>query len=195
MADGDRIDKEKIRRNNVNPFCTHTSYGTLCLVSIIFLLKRWKWGVTVFLFAIVTNYVTEKFPLNITKLAGKVDFRVMTYNMHYGGNAFNPADNPNRLFDLIFPIDGDIIVLQEYSDGGTKVFRERLKEVYPYFALMDSNCKNAIFSKYPIIDNRRDSTSYVQYALLDIKGQKMLIVNCHLESNNYESRSTFANDR
>ena len=107
------------------------------------------------------------------------------------------STNPNPIIQYIANSNADIVCLQEYMVGTLPNFLtqekiERALYMYPYHFTVPLVRKNrysiglAIYSKFPIISSRRiryDSTfNGSTFHELDIKGERLYVINNHLES-------------
>lgn len=142
--------------------------------------------------------VTEQIMPDGTTQVIEVDsLRVLTYNtMALGCVKLNRPDIDIPIFDYIRQTGADVVCLQEYAfsskpEGQSeKRLKEALKDIYPYYAYVNNytrtNCGSALFSKYPITRYERiDTKKYfgsAAYGELDLKGRKLALVNCYLQS-------------
>ena len=123
--------------------------------------------------------------------------KILTYNVMAFGYMDHTEDKPNPILQYIANSDADIVCLQEYMVGTlvnymTQEKVDRMLNMYPYHYLEPLVQKNrysiglAIFSKYPIVNSKKiryDSTfngSVIHE--IDVKGEKLYVVNNHLES-------------
>ena len=143
----------------------------------------------------ITRYFPiHPFPVDITE---KNIIKILTYNVMAFGYQNHTADKPNPIIQYIANSDADIVCLQEYMVGTQPNFLtqekvERALNMYPYHFTVPLVRKNrytiglAIYSKFPITNSRRiryDSTfNGSTIHELDVKGEKLYVVNNHLES-------------
>lgn len=137
-------------------------------------------------------------PINLfagTVPAGAI--KVLSYNtMAFEKNRENTKDNPNPVLEYLKNSNADIICLQEYIVGG----RLKKKDVddalrhYPYKHYYKISASNGLgcYSRFPIL-----SAQPVKYASpnngsiaykIEVKGDTLLVINNHLESNKLTER-------
>lgn len=124
------------------------------------------------------------------------DLKILTYNTcALGRSALNKDALPNKVLDFIKNEDADIVCLQEYTFNNSglseKIIRKELA-AYPHYHFSrasnhTTNSGLAIFSKFPITKTKQiDFKSMYNTSCLyelDIDGQKVTVINNHLESN------------
>lgn len=135
-------------------------------------------------------------PVSISGKKPQRSIRVMSFNVEGFEHDRLPADEPSPILDYLLTSGADIICLQEYTpvpgDIGESQMR-RLGEAYPYFAMLDTHGFAhahgdivAVYSRFPITEWRnieihtRGNT--VGAFHLDIAGQKVWLINAHLET-------------
>lgn len=137
-------------------------------------------------------------PINLfadTVPAGAI--KVLSYNtMAFEKNRANTKDNPNPVLEYLKNSNADIICLQEYIVGGRlkkKDVDDALRD-YPYKHYYKISASNGLgcYSRFPIL-----SAQPVKYASLnngsiaykmEVKGDTLLVINNHLESNKLTER-------
>lgn len=107
------------------------------------------------------------------------------------------------VMDVIRESGADIVCLQEYGftlkkGGHTELqLRDQLRDIYPYYDYTPNNGRKAlgiaIFSKYPIrkgtrIDKRKKDYFSAMYYQVEIKGERIGIVNMHMRSNQIDPK-------
>ena len=130
-------------------------------------------------------------------LSNKNVLKVLTYNVMAFGYQDHTVAKPNPIIQYIAGSDADIVCLQEYMVSSfpnylTQEKVDRALYMYPYHVTVPFVRKNsftiglAIYSKYPIKSSRkiRYDSSFNGSTLheLDINGEKLFVVNNHLES-------------
>ena len=143
----------------------------------------------------VSNYFSvHPFPVDVP---GKKVLKFLTYNVMAFGYMDHTPVKPNPIIQYIANMDADIVCLQEFMVSSfpnylTQEKVDRALYMYPYHVTVPFVRKNsftiglAIYSKYPIRSSRRiryDSTfNGSTIHELDINGEKLIVVNNHLES-------------
>lgn len=121
-------------------------------------------------------------PLNLSTEPPAEAIHLLTYNL------YNKASSPEHpLVRYVMDSGADIVCCQEAMSAGRAEVDDTLARRYPY---RHQECVKqtvlACFSRYPIIDVKTvDFVSHSNAAIaywLDIEGDTVLLVNCHLES-------------
>lgn len=126
--------------------------------------------------------------------------KVLSYNTCLMGQArMSDLRQPVPVVELVRESGADIVCLQEYTfatGGGHTAdrIRRELKDKYPYYDytpyFYSGVCGLALYSRYPIRKGERidkDSRAYspATYYQLEIGGQRVGLVNMHMQSNNF----------
>jgi endonuclease/exonuclease/phosphatase family metal-dependent hydrolase len=145
--------------------------------------------VTLIIFLICWEAIYTYFPIHkkIKKIPEKC-IHVLTYNiMHFGNSNEYLEVNHNPIIQYIVDQNPDIICLQEFkskNQAQLSAIRNALRSTPYYFILP---CGVALFSKYDILSAKKVPLESVSngalIAELNINGEKVTILNCHLESN------------
>ena len=164
----------------------------LLILTIIFAVKKmWKWATMAFFLFLITNYVTQTIPFNLTlgKDSDKADLKVLCYNVRCLNSAY--PDNEIKIARQILAEDPDVIYLCEFA-----LYRNRQldsimnKNSYCRYYISGTNC--VFYSKYLIVSfesiikegmTRKHSLNAM--ALVDVKGTKITIIGCHLSSSHH----------
>ena len=136
-------------------------------------------------------------PINIKHTPAQESIKVLSYNVMGFGGLVKDKQGNNKVLDYLRNSQADIICLQEYSSS-TNTQHVTKKDIlkalanYPYYQIHQVGATHsgnhlALFSKFPIEEaNNLDLESSYNGAVaytLTIKGEKVLLINCHLESN------------
>lgn len=133
-------------------------------------------------------------------------FRVLTYNTCATGKAkLWKKDEPIPVIELARESGADVVCFQEYQfsrKGGYEepVLRATLQKEYPYYHIVyNSDKKNkvmgvAIYSKWPLrvqekIDKREKNYCWAGYYEIEVRGRRIALVNCHLQSNSISDQN------
>ncbi|MDR1119999.1 MAG: endonuclease/exonuclease/phosphatase family protein [Dysgonamonadaceae bacterium] len=127
--------------------------------------------------------------------------KVLTYNvMGFNNTQPHRKNNPNPVLQFIIDSHADIVCIQEHRSHAVDglLSAEQLKKalaMYPYSHLSppgkrsykDGTYGLSIYSKFPILATKK-IPFYSEYngaflSTLDVHGKKLLLVNCHLETN------------
>ena len=146
----------------------------------------------------VENGVTGRTPVDT--------FRVLTYNTCATGKAkLWKKDEPIPVIELARESGADVVCFQEYQfsrKGGYEepVLRAALQKEYPYYHIVyNSDQKNkvmgvAIYSNWPLrvqekIDKREKNYCWAGYYEIEVRGRRIALVNCHLQSNSISDQN------
>jgi len=167
--------------------------GVNVVFLIFWLLNRSKFAVVPIIgFLLCWGPVRRYCPVNIPSDPPKGAIKVLSFNVFM----FNPwntnQDETNPIVDYILNSGADIVCLQEASydlQNPEKIY-STLASAYEYSDTVQKSSPQgdilAIYSRYPIISRERikyDSRYNLSEAyVLNINGQKVLLVNNHLES-------------
>ena len=133
-------------------------------------------------------------------------FRVLTYNTCATGKAkLWKNDETIPVMELARQSGADVVCFQEYQfsrKGGYEEpqLRAVLQKEYPYYHIVyNSDQKHkvmgvAIFSKWPLvmkekIDKREEKYCWAGYYELNVRGRRVALVNCHLQSNSISEKN------
>lgn len=133
-------------------------------------------------------------------------FRVLTFNTCATGKAkLWKKDEPIPVMELARESGADVVCFQEYQfsrKGGYEEpqLRATLQKEYPYYHIVyNSDQKKtvmgvAIFSKWPLvkqekIDKREKKYCWAGYYELNVRGRRVALVNCHLQSNSISDKN------
>lgn len=139
-------------------------------------------------------------------------FRIMTFNTRALGKVkmWN-IKTEIPIIEMVRTCQADVVCLQEYNFNPKKghteqEIRNRLLKEYPYyhFLLYSGREKKdmgiAIYSKWPIVrsekvDDSEDNYCWALYSELKVRGRRMGVLTCHLNSNSIslKNRKLFHN--
>ena len=172
------------------------AFNVLFLVVWCFLRLRTIW-LSLLGFLLCYGPIRTYSPFNFPKDKPHGTIKVLSYNVFMFSSWSEPDAKKNPIVDYIVKSKADntcIHSAQTTLDNKDHIY-STLKEHYPYFKLMIKKKPGAdymvLLSKYPVL--WQDSIPYgsssnqsVAY-MLDIKGNKTLVVNNHFESNGLSS--------
>ena len=146
---------------------------------------------------IISPQLYKYSPYNFSQNIPKDSLKVVSYNVMGFDGVVKDESGENKILNYLKDSDADIICIQEYAEGHNKKHLQR-KDIfkklsaYPYHNIhavggRGSSNQLAIFSKHPILSSEpihyksayNGSMAYV----LNINGQKTLVLNNHFESN------------
>ena len=110
---------------------------------------------------------------------GPSSFTVMSYNV-WGGN-----EQYRRIVEAIDDFEPEVVGLQEVNEQILGEIEQDLLGTYPYHAIAGGE---ALFSQFPIVGHEtlvighEDYPLTVQYAVLDIRGERIGVINAHPHS-------------
>ena len=166
--------------------------------------------------AIVWNLLTESIPMNYFAGSKQGDFTIITWNMNSPDLGIKDSTDWDNAAKTILEQNPDLVCLQEYDTLRNIKLTDLLRKSFPYITTMHQKGNNIILSKFPIgrtltlhIDTskmsmegskefwmrearkvRPESTlsqdRLVMWTTINIKGKKLLLLNCHLGSNHYD---------
>lgn len=130
----------------------------------------------------------------------KIDsLRIFSFNTNLMGQThLSRIKEKIPVISIIRKSKADIVCLQEYGftlkkGGHTEIeLRNELRDIYPYYDYMPNDGRKALgialYSKYPIkkgtrVDKRKKGYFSAMYYQVEIKGQRIGIVNMHMRSN------------
>ena len=122
---------------------------------VLITLRKWKLSCIIGSIAIVTNWQTECFSLNVLSNTEKQKLRLLSYNLNgcLGAGSYINDKNNNiaDLVSLMDSINADVVLLQEYYQTSNQLLIDSLKKRYNFVELQDSlNTGKALFSKFPL---------------------------------------------
>ena len=186
------------------PFLANLGLGfpILLLLQAVFLLfwllvkpKQVKYSIIGLL--IIAPQLFKYCPVNWTKPTPNEAIKVLSYNtMSFGGLTKN-SNHKNEILEYLKDSQADIICLQEYSASSNSKYVtdqdiNKALSTYNYSKINKignnkSGNKLAIYSKYPIkqttiLPLNSSYNGAVAY-VLNVHGEDVLVINCHLESN------------
>lgn len=153
----------------------------------------------------VNNFCPVNF-WNDREETGETRISILSYNVHYFNDyKSHTSKSPNEIVDYIKEQDADIVCLQEFG-----VFRkeegfiteQQIRKALPQYKYYHCSPKSewpkakigmACFSKYPITKVREVELSRKTYNgsslyEIDVKGEKIMLLNNHLESNRFTEK-------
>ena len=153
-------------------------------------------GGCVIIFCLLYNSYTSSFAFSFvsSKKTSKNVLRVMSYNVDAKCGWYDNLQNWRDIIHLLDNINPDIILPQEFDFYGGDELRMALNVRYPF------NCKmnfgegyygtEMIFSRYPVLEYEYllGFPTPVYKLVVDVKGKKINIVNCYLESNKFSEQ-------
>lgn len=174
----------------------------LCFLAF-WLIFHWR-GAIIPILGYIIAYIPVRtyIPFNYPSDPPEGSIRILSYNvLNFGGNdAGKEGENP--IIDYLVNCGADIICLQEsnITPAGGERADSILRSIYQYrdtTVNAKSNDWLTIYSKFPIISKERipyTSQNNLSAAyILDINGNKTMVVNNHFESNklNEEDKDNF----
>lgn len=164
----------------------------MCLLAlfalVLFFKKHFLVGAIVLFISVGLNLWCKCFAFNFSE--GDVDkrsavFKVLTFNM----NGEHEACSATERLKFILSQDADVIFLAEDFYGICKEVDSVLKVSYPY-STYDYNLSHYFYSKYSLSTSARlaedvDDRACVVKTVAKIGNDSILLVGCHLSSNNY----------
>lgn len=164
--------------------------GTLfCLFFTLLFAPRRSW-ITIVGLLLCAGSIRSYFPINFTS-NDECDLTVMTYNCHGFPSAVSD-DEKRDILEYLVSQQADIFVYQEGNNSLTKWY-----DLYPDFAKLypyhecpydGKTTIQGVFSRYPIQRTELVSSN-VQNAIIAFwlqlpKNDSILVINCHLKTNN-----------
>lgn len=186
-------------------------------------LKRWRWmGAILIVAATGVNWYTECLPVRWGGGKEKGNFKILTYNIYTASDYFTSViDDPKELTDFLKAQGADVIVFEEYYGDRCVALRKQLEDVYPYVEYQKYLCSQAVYSKYPLsnwnemmidfennvldeyrfnrakqLDDKRamDPRRGIASVTVNLPGDSIRLVTCHLASTNFELAKDALND-
>lgn len=158
----------------------------LLVIVIIFLARRkYVLAIVAFFFISLFNYWGECFCFGL-KDSFIGDFKVLSLNVN-GLGVFD-SDKAESILKLVDEESPDVLFFTEsFRPLGDSLY-VKLKDDYPFSTKVFVH--NVVFSKFPISDTKfferlYKGTSYVVQCNISIKGHNLIVIGCHLSSNNY----------
>ncbi len=156
--------------------------------------KKWFWFP---LIALISNFWFYPSVINWSFSSGDREsslekINIVTYNIH----AFRYDKSAQGVSTFIKHKNVDILCLQEIPADMTE---DKLSEIFPFLPYVaitkssDNSIRTSILSRYPIINTNTISfTERVNCALavdMEIGGRTISVINCHLQTTNWNQRS------
>lgn len=157
------------------------------LVVFLLLKKKWVLATFVVLAIFVINEWSDCFCFgHKTDFTG--DIKVLSFNVN-GEDKYNEG-KLNEILSLIEEEKPGILFLTENFNPLGDSLHARLRSIYPYD--MRGMPHNIIYSRYEIKEKKyseriNDGSSFIVRCVISIKNQDVVVVGCHLSSNNYSS--------
>lgn len=204
MGNADRIDPREHSIMETMGLAFPVVLALNVVFLVFWLVFKWRYAIIPLAgFAICWGPVRRYCPLNISTNPPAGAIKVVSYNVLM----FNPWGLPpgemNPIVDYLVNSGADIICLQEsgYDVKGRVIIDSAFAEVYQYRDTVQKSDPAgdvlSLYSKFPILHRERIlykskgnlSVAYV----LDIKGNKVLLVNNHLETVglNHDDKTNF----
>lgn len=145
-------------------------------------------------FAVIVNYKTESFALNLRKIIRNKEeqrsFKILTYNLNRAYSTSVNKGSEQEALDVIKAQNADIVLLQEFNPYLYKTISNGLTLLYPYGSQDAEGSRfKSVFSRYPIDEFEQLTTGTEVHPICSMRvlidGTKCRIVNCHLMSNNF----------
>lgn len=160
----------------------------LFLVFWLFVRRRYMW-IPIIGMLLCLPLIRSYCPINIPHKAPEGSLKIMSYNVCRFSMDKETEDTPGKMAEFIIKENADVVCLQEYHVNKHDSLRKKyLAKVYPYIRVLSAPRKEcvAVCSKYPILEKeliRVDASSNLSGAFyLDVDGDTLLVINCHLES-------------
>ncbi|MDE6457889.1 MAG: endonuclease/exonuclease/phosphatase family protein, partial [Muribaculum sp.] len=172
--------------------------SVLLIIADLFLYRKSAWIATAGILVGI-GPILDFFPLNIK--TGKLTadesgrtFTVLTYNTYgFADNQDIHPDWGNRTLSNILAVDADIVCIQEGNNitgkkhgVGSREQRDSVRTRYPYIIDTPELANEILLSKYParLIPTPQPEWGTGKYAayILDVEGNELLVINCHLQS-------------
>ena len=185
-------------------------FNLIFLIGWIFL-RKWKWLLIYIIgFAISWESISTYFPIHLKEEIPPECIKLLTYNvMKFEHEKPHTKKSPNQILQYIVNSNADIICLQEFGafTNDNHLNENDIKQAlkaYPYYRLLKLNWSGkkhvyglAVFSKFRITSFKEipfDSEYNGAFSVeLNVRGKKVTLINCHLESNklSMEERSEY----
>lgn len=172
--------------------------SVLLIIADLFLYRKSAWIAAAGILVGI-GPILDFFPLNIK--TGKLTadesgrtFTVLTYNTYgFADNQDIHPDWGNRTLSNILAVDADIVCIQEGNNitgkkhgVGSREQRDSVRTRYPYIIDTPELANEILLSKYParLIPTPQPEWGTGKYAayILDVEGNELLVINCHLQS-------------
>lgn len=158
------------------------------LVFWLFVRLRYMWIPIVGLL-ICLPVVRSYCPFNIPHEAPEGSMKIMSYNVCRFSMDKEMVVTPGKLAKYIVEENADIVCMQEYFANKRDSLRKNyLTAVYPHVKVLNEPGKErvAVYSKYPFVKSEfihvDASTNTCGAFYLDVDGDTVIVINCHLES-------------
>lgn len=172
--------------------------SVLLIIADLFLYRKSAWIAAAGILVGI-GPILDFFPLNIK--TGKLTadesgrtFTVLTYNTYgFADNQDIHPDWGNRTLSNILAVDADIVCIQEGNNitgkkhgVSSREQRDSVRTRYPYIIDTPELANEILLSKYParLIPTPQPEWGTGKYAayILDVEGNELLVINCHLQS-------------
>ena len=160
----------------------------LFLVFWLFVRRKYMW-VPIIGMVLCLPVIRSYCPINFPQKAPKGSLKIMSYNVCRFALDKKTEGTPGKLAEYIVKENADVVCLQEYHVTDRDSLRKKyLADAYPYVRVLSAPRKEcvAVCSKYPIMEkeliNVDVSSNLCGAFYLDIDGDTLLVINCHLES-------------
>ena len=189
--------------DHINP-AHHAGWETLgllfpiaLLANLLFLffwiLFHWRYAwVSLVGFLLCFHPIRIYLPLHLASSTADATLKVISFNVMYFDRDHIPEDSTCHVANYIVESDADLVCLQEAPIGSSygELIDSILFRAYPYHIEHRKSPDGdalLLLSKYPILSSEvidYESKSNISAAyVVNVNGDKMLIVNNHLESN------------
>lgn len=166
-----------------------SAFVLLAISSLLALcMRRWKLGISLLLIVFVLNVVAHVIALHpFQRVTKKEDFKVLSFNVHSPGEAFDK--NKNRIFSLVSGENPDFVYLPELGLKGNDI-HSSLKEIYPFTnapeGIRDDQVE-PVYSKWPIDTIEVLTLPHYYHSIYRVLIRKdidtLSVYCCHLSSN------------
>ena len=169
----------------------------IALTVVLFICKKWVWGVGLLIFAIVLNAWIECIPLRLWSVDGTCTgrcLRVMSFNIQGTGKEFDEK-KASEIVDLIKRYRPDVLFVSELNDRNLIVIGSLVSTSLPYSVFTKGHA-HCFYSKYKLEGweklEREDMEHLGVYTCnLSLGGDNIRLYGCHFASNNYTSKKQY----
>ncbi len=187
----------------IAPFVLGIGIVTICVT--IILCTLWVPAILCTLLVLFNaHYECFAFNINWNKKSSQIyqTVSLLTYNVNLAYKELSTNDKAEEIANYLLEKDADLILLQEYNPLLFPVLQRKLSERYLYGSPYKyADRYKAVYSKYPISNytQLKDENVFVEEKIenedrgympicgmrVDIMGNALYLVNCHLHSNNF----------
>lgn len=163
---------------------------------VFWIIFRWRWAL-IPLTGFLTSFMPIRtyMPYNLRHDVPEGAIKIMSYNVQaFNGKNWGDESAAERIMKYIEDCDADIVCLQEDMGYCRNKIKAQLDSLYPYtknimyHTPMGGNGQG-VYSRFPILSVEKidyESAGNASYAyFLDIRGDTVLLVNNHFESNHF----------